>query len=198
MCFCIQQGNVVSSKCLDLQKRTSNIEELNCDSGAHSNDIWNLKPSLQCDNIEVQQDIQNNYLNPDEAKWTEENVSNDVVAQRSTHKRDSASIDSYDSGIVTSPTASHASDNSNGSSCHSGSKTSNSKNVSYIDSVSDKINANSNVTTDGNGMHLENSDKTTKLKDTCTEIALAIYQRYVCKTKVHWILGHTKIIYWIK
>ena len=130
---------------------------------------------MQCDNFGVQQDTENNYINQHQPKWIEESISSEP-APKSTHKIDSGSIDSYDSGIITSPITSHASANSNVLADSLGSATSNSKNASNFEIESDKINANSIVPTVENRGHFEDSDKTTKLNDACTKMALAIYQ----------------------
>jgi hypothetical protein len=158
---------------------SSSKETNNCDSQTQ-NDIWKSKPSLKCDNSEVQND--SNHLTQVQTKWKDEIPSNnDVVsAQRNVHERDSGSIKSYDSGILTSPTASHASHNSNESTtCHSSLTTTSSKHsiVDIANEPADTNIGNSGLNEERNKIPPEIPVGEVTCKENCTEMALAIYQR---------------------
>ena len=117
-----------------------------------------------------------------QTKWKDEIPSNNEVlsAQRNVHERDSGSVKSYDSGIVTSPTASHASHSSNESTnCHSSLPTTSSKHsiVDIENERVDTINGNSGLNEDRNKIPSEIAAGEVTSKENCTEMALAIYQR---------------------
>ena len=117
-----------------------------------------------------------------QTKWKDEIPSNNEVAsaQRNVHERDSGSINSYDSGIVTSPTASHASHNSNDSTtCHSSLTTTSSKHsiVDIENDPVDTINGNSGLNENRNKIPSEIPVGEITSKENCTEMSLAIYQR---------------------
>ena len=173
----MSQEYVASFPCTENQNTTSNIEKPNCDNRAIHVDVSQVKPSPQCDVLEAQNHIQNNHLNPQSRNRPIETVANDVVVQTLPENRESGSIDSNDSGILTSPTTSHASSNSTTLQCHSSSILTSSENAINNESDSNKTIINSNLTTERNERVLVDSNNVKELTHTCAEMALAIYQR---------------------
>ena len=104
----------------------------------------------------------------------------DSVTHTTTRERDNGSINSYDSGFITSPTTSHASQYSNESTCHSNIETAcSSKNSIDNESETDTINGNSKFEENGNQPNFKTPEDMAKHNETCTQMALAIYQRLI-------------------
>ena len=155
-------------------------DESNCDIVTQF-DTPKSKTSLNCDNLEEHQNNQNdttyknrnNLENEASVKPPGDGFSPKIILERGC-----GSIISCDSGIVTSPTTSHASQNSNESTCHS-SLTAISSEVSEdcAESQSDDINGNLNLGEQETNVHCESPNTDIGIRETCTQMALAIYQR---------------------
>ena len=154
-------------------------DESNCDIVTQF-DTGKSKPSLNCDNLEEQHQNNQNDTTYKTGDNLENNASSNIgFSPKIILERGCGSIISCDSGIVTSPTTSHASQNSNQSTCHS-SLTAISSEVSEdcTENQSDDINGNLNLGEEETNVHCESPNTDIGIRETCTQMALAIYQRW--------------------
>ena len=152
-------------------------DESNCDIVTQF-DTRKSKPSLNCDNLKEHQNNQNETTYKNRANLENKASSHDGFSPKIIRERENGSIISSDSGIVTSPTTSHASQNSNQSTCHSSLTTISSEVIEdCVENQSDDINGNLNLRAQDNAAHCESPNTDIGIRDTCTQMALAIYQR---------------------
>ena len=141
-------------------------------------DTRKSKPSFNCDNLITPQPNQNDTTYKNINNLENEVSSHDRFSPKIILERGCGSIISCDSGIITSPTTSHASQNSNQSTCHS-SLTAISSEVSEdcAENQSDDINGNLSLGEQETNVHYESPNTDIGIRETCTQMALAIYQR---------------------
>ena len=141
-------------------------------------DTRKSKPSLNCDNLEQPQLNQNDTTHKNRDNLENNASSNNGFSPKIILERGCGSIISCDSGIVTSPTTSHTSQNSNQSTCHSNLTAISSEiNEDCAENQSDDINGNLNLGVQDNAAHCESPNTDIGIRETCTQMALAIYQR---------------------
>ena len=121
--------------------------------------MWKPNPSLnKCDNSKVQDDNR--------------------ICEPTKIERDSGSVNSFDSGIVTSPTTSHASQSPRESTAQSSLELINSNPSIHIENAQDSQNQHhfkqGDVESEKSSAYQINYHQTRKA---CSEMALAIYQR---------------------
>ena len=153
-------------------------DESNCDIVTQF-DTGKSKPSLNCDNLEEQhQNNQNDTTYKNRANLENKASSHDGFSPKIILETGCGSIISCDSGIVTSPTTSHASQNSNQSTGHSSlTAISSDVNENCTQNQSDDINGNLRLGEQETNVHCESPNTDIGIRDTCTQMALAIYQR---------------------
>ena len=121
--------------------------------------MWKPNPSLnKCDNSKVQDDNR--------------------IYEVTKVERDSGSVNSFDSGIVTSPTTSHASQSPRESTAQSSLELINSNPSIHIENAQDSQNQNHFKQDDvGSEKSSEYQINYNQSRKACSEMALAIYQR---------------------
>ena len=130
----------------------------NCDNEIQR-DVWKPNPSLKkCDNSKVQDDNR--------------------ICELTKIERDSGSVNSFDSGIVTSPTTSHASQSPRESTAQSSLELINSNPSIHIENAQNSQNQNDFKQSDvGSEKSSEYQINYNQNRKACSEMALAIYQR---------------------
>ena len=142
--------------------------------------MWKCNPSeSKCDNSKVHDNNQNPNPTKDKTQWMDD-LSKNAPSPHQINKleRDSKSISSFDSGIVTSPTNSHASQSPRESTAQSSLEHINSNPNIDLEIANNNHSGNDNkLEEDRNKITSEYQIDDDQGKRTCSEMALAIYQR---------------------